>query len=258
VCSSDLVSYRIEGQGPAVYLVHGIGARKTTWDEVIDGLKDRFTCISYDLRGHGESPTPPTPYTLDDLVEDLEALRCKLGHEQIHVAGHSLGGMIGPAYAHAFPERTLSVGLLSTAAGRSDEDRAKLKAVGDAMEQNGVVETLGTFIARWFTDAFIEAHPELIEARLQQVRDTPTDVFLSVFWIYATTEMAPWLNQVKCPCLVLTGEFDGGCNPRLNQFIHSELPDSRLVILEGLKHSLMIEASDRLLPPLREFLLEQG
>ena len=93
---------------------------------------------------------------------------------------------------------------------------------------------------------------------MQQVRETPVDVFLSVFWIYATTEMAPWLRQVKCPCLVLTGELDGGCNPRLNKYIHDELPDSRLVILEGLKHSLMIEASDRVLPHLREFLLEQG
>ena len=102
------------------------------------------------------------------------------------------------------------------------------------------------------------AHPDQIEARLQQVKDTPADVFLSVFWIYATTEMAPWLHEIKCPCLVLTGEFDGGCNPRLNEFIHGELPDSRLVILEGLKHALMIEASDRVLPHLREFLLEQG
>lgn len=252
------VSYRIDGQGPPLYLVHGIGSRKTTWNEIVDGLKDRFTCVIYDLRGHGESPLAPTPYSLEDLVDDLEALRRKLGHEQIHVAGHSLGGMIGPAYAHAYPEHTLSVGLLSTAAGRNEDDLAKLKGVGDAMEQNGIIETLGTFVARWFTDAFVEAHPEVIAARLQQVKDTPADVFLSVFWIYATTEMAPWLNQVKCPCLVLTGEFDGGCNPRLNEFIHGELPDSRLVILEGLKHSLMIEASDRVLPHMREFLLEQG
>jgi len=252
------VSYRIEGQGPALYLVHGIGARKTTWDKLIVGLKDQFTCVSYDLRGHGESPVPQTPYTLDDLVDDLEALRQKLGHEKIHVAGHSLGGMIGPAYARTYPEHTLSVGLLSTAAGRSEDDRAKLKAVGDAMEQNGIVETLGTFVARWFTDAFIEAYPELIEARLNQVKETPADVFLSVFWIYATTEMAPWLHEVKCPCLVLTGELDGGCNPRLNQFIDSELPSSRLVILEGLKHALMIEASEQVLPHLREFLLEQS
>lgn len=252
------VSYRIEGQGPALYLVHGIGARKTTWDQLIAGLKDQFTCISYDLRGHGESPVPPTPYTLDDLVDDLEALRQKLGHDKIHIAGHSLGGMIGPAYARAYPEHTLSVGLLSTAAGRSEDDRAKLKAVGDAMERNGIAETLGTFVARWFTDAFIQAHPNLVEARLQQVNDTPADVFLSVFWIYATTEMAPWLHEVKCPCLVLTGELDGGCNPRLNQFIDSELPSSRLVILEGLKHALMIEASDQVLPQLREFLLQQS
>ncbi len=252
------VSYRIEGQGPALYLVHGIGARKTTWDKLIVGLKDQFTCVSYDLRGHGESPLPPTPYTLDDLVDDLEALREKLGHEKIHVAGHSLGGMIGPAYARAYPEHTLSVGLLSTAAGRSEDDRAKLEAVGDAMEQNGIAETLGTFVARWFTDAFIQAHPDLVEARLQQVNDTPADIFLSVFWIYATTEMAPWLHEVKCPCLVLTGELDGGCNPRLNQFIDGELPSSRLVILEGLKHALMIEASDQVLPQLREFLLQQS
>ena len=126
------------------------------------------------------------------------------------------------------------------------------------MQDKGIAETLSTFVARWFTDAFIEAHPEAIEARLQQVVDTPADVFLSVFWIYATTEMAPWLHRVDCPCLVLTGEFDGGCNPRLNQFIHQQLSNSKLVILPDLKHSLMIEASDQVLPHLRKFLLENS
>lgn len=251
------VSYRVSGEGPPLYLVHGIGSRKTTWDELIVGLQDRFTCVSYDLRGHGDSPQPPTPYSLDDLVDDLEALRQKLGHDRIHIAGHSLGGMIGPAYALAFPEHSLSVSLLSTAAGRTDDDLAKLQAVGKAMEQNGIAKTLSTFVARWFTDNFIEDHPEMIEARLQQVVDTPANVFLSVFWIYATTEMAPWLHRIDCPCLVLTGEFDGGCNPRLNGFIHDQLPDSQLVILPDLKHSLMIEASDQVLPHLRDFLLAQ-
>ena len=252
------VSFRVAGQGPALYMVHGIGSRKGSWDELVDGLKQHFTCVSYDLRGHGDSPIPPTPYSLDDLVDDLEALRLKLGHEKIHLTGHSLGGMIGPAYARAYPDNTLSVGLLSTAAGRSVDDRAKLKAVGDAMAKNGVTQTLTTFVARWFTDAFIAAHPERIEARLQQVRDTPEDVFLSVFQIYATTEMLPWLNEITHPCLVLTGEFDAGCNPRLNQLIHHELPDSRLVILEGFKHSLLLEASDQMLQHLETFLLEHS
>ena len=252
------VSYRVEGSGPALYMVHGIGSRKTTWDELVDGLKDHFTCITYDLRGHGDSPEPPTPYSLDDLVDDLEALRAKLGHEQIHVIGHSLGGMIGPAYARAYPERTLSVGLLSTAAGRSEDDRAKLQALGETMEEKGAIPVLSTFVERWFSDAFIEAYPQVIDARLQQIKDMSEAVFLSVFWIYATTEMAPWLHEIQQPCLVLTGEFDGGCNPRLNQFIYDQLPNSEMVILEGLKHSLMIEATDRVLPHVRQFLLAQN
>lgn len=252
------VSFRIEGSGPPLYLVHGIGARKTTWDTLIAGLRDRFTCVSYDLRGHGDSPAPPPPYALDQLVVDLEALRARLGHERIHIAGHSLGGMIGPAYARAHPDRCLSIALLSTAAGRSDEDLAKLRAVGEALENNGIAETLPTFVDRWFTDAFIAASPEAIESRLKQVVDTPAEVFMSVFWIYATTEMAPWLHEVACPCLVLTGELDGGCNPRLNRFMHQTLPDSRLVILDGCKHALLLEASNRVLPHLREFLLGQS
>ena len=87
------------------------------------------------------------------------------------------------------------------------------------------------------------------------VVDTPEDVFLSVFDIYASTEMASWLRQVTCPCLVLTGELDGGCNPRLNRFIADALPDSELVILDGLKHSILIEGPDRVLPPVRDFLM---
>ena len=93
------VAYTIEGEGPPLYMVHGIGSRRATWDGLVPALAGDFTCVSYDLRGHGESPTPPTPptpYSLDDLVEDLEALRARLGHERIYVIGHSLGGMIRP------------------------------------------------------------------------------------------------------------------------------------------------------------------
>ena len=51
-------------------------------------------------------------------------------------------------------------------------------------------------------------------------------VFLNVFHIYAETEMAPWIAEVRHPSLVLTGELDGGCSPRLNQQIADALPNS--------------------------------
>ena len=54
--------------------------------------------------------------------------------------------------------------------------------------------------------------------------------------------------------LVLTAEFDGGSNPRLNRFIAEQLPDSELVILPNLKHDILGEASDQIAIPLAKFL----
>jgi pimeloyl-ACP methyl ester carboxylesterase len=70
--------------------------------------------------------------------------------------------------------------------------------------------------------------------------------------------MAPWLHEVTAPSLVLTGELDGGCNPRLNKLIAEAMPNSELVILDGLKHAILIEATDRVLPPMRDFLLRHA
>ena len=249
------VSFTVTGSGPPLYMVHGIGSRKAGWAGLIPHMEEDFTCVTHDLRGHGESPAPSVPYSLEDLVEDLEALRQRLGHRKIHVIGHSLGGMIGPAYARAHPERVASLGLLSTAAGRNPEDRAKLARVGAALESQGVEAMLDVLVERWFTDEFIARCPEAVEARKRQILDTPDPVFLSVFRIYSSTEMAPWLHEIACPCLVLTGALDGGCNPRLNRFIASRLPDAELEILGGLKHSILIEAPERVAPPLRAFLL---
>ena len=249
------VSYTVSGEGPPLYMVHGIGSRRVTWDGLLPGLEEHFTCVRYDLRGHGESPVPPVPYSLDDLVDDLEALRVRLAHDRIHVIGHSLGGQIGPAYARAHTEHAASLVLLSTAAGRTADDSARVNGVVARMRAEGVESVLGTLLDRWYTDDFIEAQPDAIRNRIEQVLGTPEEVFLSVFDVYAGAEMAPWLHEISCPCLVMTGEFDGGCNPRLNRFIAGELPDAELVILDDLKHSILVEAPDRVLELVRDFLL---
>lgn len=251
-------AFSVEGEGEPLFLIHGIGASRASFAGLVPHLKSEFRVIAYDLRGHGASPTPKPPYTLDDLVEDLEALRAELHIDSAHFAGHSLGGMIGPAYALRYPERVLSLGLLSTAAFRTEDDSAKVKAVVAAMREKGIGQVLDTLTARWFTDDFAAARPDVIEWRKKQVMDTPGEVFLNVFDIYAETEMAPWLHEVTAPSLVLTGELDGGCNPRLNKLIAEAMPNSELVILQGLKHAILIEATDRVLPPMRDFLLRHA
>lgn len=247
-------SYVVEGSGPPLFMIHGIGARKTSWAALTQHLKEDFTCIAYDLRGHGDTPKGEGHFGLDELVADLEALRAKLDIEKAHFIGHSLGGMIGPAYARLYPDRVKALGLLSTAAFRTPDDSAKVKAVVTAMEQKGIPQVLGTLADRWFTDRFQAEHADRIEARKAQVVATDPEVFLNVFRIYAETEMSPWLHEVTAPSLVLTGELDGGCNPRLNQQIADALPNSELVILEGLKHAILIEATERVAPPIAKFL----
>ena len=96
-------SYSIEGKGPALFLIHGIGATRDAWRFVLSELKKKFTVITYDLRGHGSSPVSMDDFNLEDLVEDLELLRHSTGFRSAFFAGHSLGGMIAPAYALKYP-----------------------------------------------------------------------------------------------------------------------------------------------------------
>jgi 3-oxoadipate enol-lactonase len=93
---------------------------------------------------------------------------------------------------------------------------------------------------------------------MQQVIDCNPEVFLSVFDIYAATEMAPWLGEIEAPSLVLTGEFDGGCPPRLNEFIARTMPHAELVVLPNLRHAILLEAPDQVAPPLMKFLSQHG
>jgi pimeloyl-ACP methyl ester carboxylesterase len=250
-------AYSVRGLGPTIFFVHGIGARKTTWNGVIKYLENDFRCVTYDLRGHGESPKGLLPYSLEVLVEDLEALRRKTNTEKMHIVGHSLGGMIGPAYARKYPKSVNSVCLLSTAAFRTNEDREKIQAVIKSMKEKGIGRVLGTLTDRWFTDEFIENSPADVERRLEQVMETDAEVLLEVFRIYSETEMSPWLDEIMHPCLVLTGEKDGGCNPRLNNLIADRLPNSELCILKHYKHSLLVEAPEKVGEKIYKFLVEQ-
>ena len=249
-------SYSIDGEGPPLFLIHGIGAARDAWRFILPNLVKKFTIITYDLRGHGSSPKSQYVFDLEDLVEDLELLRHTTGFKTAFFAGHSLGGMIAPAYALKYQVHVKAIGLLSTAAGRTQEDKNKILTVIKLMEEEGIPQTLPTLVKRWFTDDFIKKFPEIIKKRIQQVADTDPDIFLNVFRIYANTEMQSWLHRISLPALVLTGENDGACNPRLNQLMANKLKNSKLIILPDLKHSVLIEAPNLVSESLSNFFLK--
>ncbi len=247
-------NYTVQGSGPAIFLTHGVGAAEDAWRFIIPKLVDKFTVVTYDLRGHGKSPINSKDFNLDDLVLDLERVRENTKIEKGHFVGHSLGGMISPAYARKYPGRVLSVGMLSTVAGRSAEDQKKVWNVITDLKTKGVKETLENLTSRWFTDEFISKYPDLVSRRLNQVIDTDKDVFINVFKIYAETEMINWLNEIKSPCLLMTGENDGGCPPTHNKIMSKEIEHSKLVVLPKVKHSFLIEAPDQISDNLLSFI----
>ena len=246
--------YSVTGSGPAIFLTHGIGAAEDAWRFIVPKLSENFTVITYDLRGHGKSPVTHKNFSLEDLVLDLEQIREKTNFDKAHFAGHSLGGMIVPAYAKKYPNKVLSIGMLSTVAGRSEDDTKKVWSVINEMEETGIDKTLEKLTTRWFTDEFIANNPELVTRRLKQVIDTDPEVFLNVFRIYAKTEMISWLNKLTIPCLLMTGENDGGCTPKHNKIMAKEIKNSKLVILPKLKHSFLIEGPDQITDNLINFI----
>lgn len=252
-CACTVSGSHNRNAGPPFLLIHGIGAARDAWRFVAPALARDFMVISYDLRGHGDSPPGRLPFGLAELVADLERLRARLNIPRLHLAGHSLGGMIGPAYVRIYPQRVASLALISTAAGRNEADRRNLAGVIGAMQEQGIAETLGTLKSRWFSDAFLAARPEIVQRRMDQVIATAPDVFMNVFRIYAETEMLPWLHEISAPCLVMTGEHDGGCNPRLNRMIAARLTDAELLILDGLKHAVLLEAGEKVARHLVDF-----
>jgi len=75
------------------------------------------------------------------------------------------------------------LGLLSTAAFRTSDDSSNVWKVVQAMESRGIPQILETLTDRWFTDEFIQFHPEVVKKRLNQVIATNPGVFLNVFRI---------------------------------------------------------------------------
>lgn len=248
------IAYDIVGEGEPIIFTHGIGSRKISWNSVIEILKVKYQCISYDLRGHGSTLLlDGNDFNLDDLVDDLEDLRSHLSLDRVHLVGHSLGGQIAPRYAIKFPDRVLTLSLLSTVAFRTDDEKQKILDLIEEIRKLGIDKVLPRLITRWFTDDFIAKNQDVISKRIDQVKKTDIETFLRVFWIYATCTMEEWLSEIKAPTLVMTGENDLACNPDLNKKIAATL-NAKLEILKDLRHTIILESGDLVGTKIKDFL----
>ena len=244
---------RIEGSGPAVALVHGVGADLGSWDRVTERLRDRFTVVRADLRGHGRSSRIET-CRMADFVGDLAATLDAAGLKTVDLVGFSLGGLIAMWFALEHPDRINRLALLSTVAERSATERARVIERADKVRNEGIASVVSAAEDRWFTPAFKAKNPEKVALRLEQLKANDLRSYAAAYRVFAEADEGVALNRIRQPTLVMTGENDIGSNTRMARRMHEAISGSRLVILPELRHSVLMEAPDLIADHLLEFL----
>lgn len=244
----------VEGSGEPLALIHGVGASLEVWDGVAVRLRERYRILRYDQRGHGRSEKVPGPYAVEDFAGDLRALLDAFGIERAHVAGHSLGGLVAQSFALDYPGRLSKLALISTVAGRTEDERARVQQ-RLAMVANGIAgDHFRASLDRWFTDAFRVANPELLAAYAARNQANDPACYAAAYRVLALTDLANRLPEIRADALVMTGEHDQGSNPRMAWLMHERIKGSILRILPMLRHSILVEAPDAVAGVLEDFL----
>lgn len=108
------ICYATYGSGPPVLLLHGFPQTHVMWRPVADILAARFTVISPDLRGYGNSSKPQGTenYSFRHMAQDQVALMRHLGFDSFHLVGHDRGGRVAHRLALDAPELVRSLTVL--------------------------------------------------------------------------------------------------------------------------------------------------
>lgn len=224
---------------PLVLLIGSLGSTLEIWAPQVPALTERFRVVRYDTRGHGRSPVPTGPYSLDDLVDDAVALLDRLGARQAHVVGLSLGGMTAMRLAARQPERVDRLALLCTTARFPSAAPWRDRAA--TVRSEGVAAVARAVVERWFTEQLRAADPSLVPRWEQVVAATPAEGYASCCEAVAAMDLLPDLTQIGAPTLAVAGENDPSTPPSHLQTIADGVAGARLLVLPQAAHLANVE-----------------
>ncbi|WP_417843422.1 alpha/beta fold hydrolase [Thalassospira sp.] len=252
------LNYRIDGSGSIpLVCIHGVGSRLEAWENVVSHLGNDFVIMTFDLRGHGRSSRVKGRYEIDDFVDETLALADKTGFETFNLAGFSLGGMIAQRLALTHQKRLLKLVLLSTVAGRTPDERSRVLERLETLRNGQPAQHHDASLSRWLTEDFQRENPKIIKKLRQFDSENDHDCYAAAYRVLAETDFGGFLDQIRKPTLIVTGEDDQGSNPRMAEYMHARIPNSELNILPGLRHSILIEAPELVANTMRAFLLKE-
>lgn len=225
---------------PPLLLLNSLGTTLRMWDRQVPALAARLRVIRFDTRGHGRSPVPPGPYTIDDLAADALALLDRLGVARAHVCGLSLGGMVGMWLARHAPDRVDRLVLCCTAA-RFGPPRLWADRAHAVRSAGGTGTVADAVVSRWFTPTYLRRHPERVEPVRAMLAATSAEGYVACCHLLERLDLRPALAGIRAPTLVIAGAADPAAPPARGAEIAARIPGARLAVVECAAHLPTVE-----------------
>ncbi len=250
------LGYEVDGAGPPLVLLHAFPLNRAMWGPQVAALRDRFTVITPDLRGFGESDVPAGPLTMDAYAADILAMLDALGHRQVILGGCSMGGYVAFRVIARAPDRARAFIISdSRAEPDTDEGRQRRQAAIERIEREGPGGFLEEFSAN-LVGPTTKAQRPGVAAALRQIIGTPDPRSLTAALaaMAARPDSRPLLGSIRVPALVVVGEEDTLTPPASAEIMAQGMPNARLVTIQGAGHLANLEAPEAFNRAAREFL----
>ncbi len=229
--------------GPVLLLGSSLGTTADMWTPALPALERRRRVIRFDHRGHGRSPVPQGPYGIADLGGDVLALLDRLGLERVSYAGVSLAGMVGLWLAARAPERIVRLVCICSSAhlppARAWADRA-----GAVTAAGSVAVVADAVLGRWFTPAYAESHPQVLEWVGAMLRGTPAQGYAGCCAAIERLDLRRDLASIAAPTLAVGAAGDYAIPPEHSRAIAAAVPGARLEVLAHGAHLAAVECAD--------------
>jgi 3-oxoadipate enol-lactonase len=248
------LNYRIDGdtgKKPWLMFCNSLGTDLHMWDRQADALSGDFRILRYDRRGHGLSTTPPPPFTIADLGNDVIALLDALGIETTHFCGLSIGGLTGQWLALHAGARLDRLVVCATAAkiGTGESWSARIEAVS----KEGLQPLAAATAERWFSPAFRAGEPGVVEGVLDSFAATSIPGYIGCCAVLADADLRGELGRIETPLLAVSGADDPVCPPANLEAIATAVGNGQHVSLPG-RHIVSIESTQTFIEVVRSFL----
>jgi 3-oxoadipate enol-lactonase len=250
------VHYELDGPeaAPVLLLSNSLGTALDMWDDQMPALAEHFRVVRYDQRGHGRSPAPPGPYSIEELAGDALALLDRFELERVSFCGASMGGMTGVWLAINAPERVDRLGLCCTSAHIPPRERW-LERAAMVRGRKGMESVVDASLERWFTPAFRGRQPETVERLERGLREIDPEGYAGCCEALAEADLRAQLATIRAPTLVITGEDDLSTPPDHGRLIAEQVENGRCLMLSPARHLANVEQSEEVTRALLDHLI---